>query len=122
MLNNCVLTGRMVRDPELRYTANQTPVAAFTIACERDAKNGDERVTDFIDMVAWRQTGEFISKYFKKGSLITCLGRLQIREWKDKDGNNRRSAEVVVSQAYFGESTKPKDDVEFTPTDEEMPF
>lgn len=103
MLNHIVLMGRLTRDPELRYTQSQTPVASFSLAVDRDFGRGEEKQTDFIDCVAWRQTGEFVSKYFQKGSMAVVSGRLQIRDWTDRDGNKRRSAEVVVDNVYFGE-------------------
>ena len=98
--------GRLTRDPELRYTQSQTPVASFSLAVDRDFGRGEEKQTDFIDCVAWRQTGEFVSKYFQKGSMAVVSGRLQIRDWTDRDGNKRRSAEVVVDNVYFGESKR----------------
>ena len=102
MLNEIILMGRLTRDPELRYTASNTPVASFSLAVDRDfAPKGEEKQTDFIDCVAWRQTGEFASKYFQKGSMAAVKGRLQIRDWTDKEGNKRRSAEVVVDNIYF---------------------
>lgn len=107
MLNRIIIMGRFVRDPELRSTSTGTPVASFTIACDRDFKNNDgEKDTDFIDIVAWRKTAEFVSKYFAKGRMAVVEGRLQIREWKDKDGNNRRTAEIVAENVYFGDSKK----------------
>ena len=108
MLNHIDLMGRLTRDPELRRTANGTAVASFTVAVDRDFQNKEsgEKETDFIDCVAWRHTGEFVSKYFQKGSMIVVTGRLTIRAWQDKDGNKRRSAEVVVDSAYFGSSKK----------------
>ena len=106
MLNHIVLMGRLTRDPELRYTRSQTPVASFSLAVDRDFGRGEEKQTDFIDCVAWRQTGEFVSKYFQKGSMAVVSGRLQIRDWTDRDGNKRRSAEVVVDNVYFGESKR----------------
>ena len=111
MLNKIVLLGRFVRDPELRYTQTQTPVVAFTLAVDDDYKNGDERKTQFIECVAWKGTAEFVSKYFHKGSMAALEGRLQIRDWNDKEGNKRRTAEVIVSNIYFGES-KRSDPVE----------
>lgn len=108
MLNHIVLMGRLTRDPELRYTQSQTPVASFSLAVDRDFGRGEEKQTDFIDCVAWRQTGEFVSKYFQKGSMAVVSGRLQIRDWTDRDGNKRRSAEVVVDNVYFGESKRRK--------------
>ena len=112
MLNHIVLMGRLVRDPELRYTQSQLPVASFTIAVDRDfgGRDGAERQTDFIDIVAWRQTAEFVSKYFTKGAMAVVSGRLQIRDWTDKDGNKRRSAEVVADNVYFGESKRSREE------------
>ena len=106
MLNHIVLMGRLTRDVELRYTQSQIPVASFRIAVDRDFGRGDDRQTDFIDVVAWRQTGEFVSKYFHKGSMIVVSGRLQMRDWTDRDGNKRTSAEVVADNVYFGESRR----------------
>ena len=108
MLNHIVIMGRLTRDPELRYTQSQTPVASFTVAVDRDFANRDsgERQTDFIDCVAWRQTAEFVSKYFQKGSMAVVSGRLQIRDWTDREGGKRRSAEIVVDNVYFGESKR----------------
>ena len=112
MLNHIVIMGRLTRDPELRYTQSQTPVASFTVAVDRDFSNRDsgERQTDFIDCVAWRQTAEFVSKYFQKGSMAVVSGRLQIRDWTDRDNNRRRTAEVVVDNIYFGESKRSRDE------------
>ena len=105
MLNHITLMGRLTRDPELRRTGSGTAVASFTIAVDRDFSGKDsEKKTDFIDCVAWRQTGEFISKYFTKGRMIVVDGRLEMRDWTDKDGNKRRSAEAIVENAYFGDS------------------
>ena len=111
MLNHIVIMGRLTRDPELRRTGSGIAVASFTVAVDRDfgGRDGGERETDFIDCVAWRQTGEFVSKYFTKGSMIVVSGRLQIRNWNDKDGNKRRSAEVVADNCYFGESKRSAD-------------
>lgn len=108
MLNHIVIMGRLTRDPELRRTGSGIAVAGFTVAVDRDysSKDGGEKETDFIDCVAWRQTGEFVSKYFQKGSMIVVSGRLQIRGWTDKDGNKRRTAEVVADNCYFGESKR----------------
>ena len=108
MLNHITIMGRLTRDPELRRTGTGTAVASFTVAVDRDfgGRDGGERETDFIDCVAWRQTGEFVSKYFTKGSVIVVSGRLPIRNWNDKDGNKRRSAEVVADNVYFGESKR----------------
>ena len=105
MLNHITIMGRLTRDPELRRTGSGVAVASFTVACDRDmAPQGQEKETDFIDCVAWRQTGEFVSKYFTKGRMIVVSGRLQIRSWQDKDGNNRRTAEIVADHCYFGDS------------------
>lgn len=108
MLNHITIMGRLTRDPELRRTGSGTAVASFTLAVDRDfsSKDGGEKETDFIDCVAWRQTGEFVSKYFTKGRMAVVSGRLQIRSWTDKDGNKRRTAEVVADQVYFGDSKK----------------
>ena len=108
MLNHITIMGRLTRDPELRYTQSQTPVASFTLAVDRDfgSRDGGEKQTDFIDCVAWRQTAEIVSKYFTKGSMAVVSGRLQIRDWTDRDGGKRRSAEVVVDNMYFGESRR----------------
>ena len=108
MLNHIVIMGRLTRDPELRYTQSQTPVASFTLAVDRDfgGRDGGEKQTDFIDCVAWRSTAEFVNKYFQKGSMAVASGRLQLRDWTDRDGNKRRSAEVVVDNVYFGESRR----------------
>ena len=106
MLNHITIMGRLTRDPELRRTGSGIAVASFSVAVDRDfsGKDGGDKETDFIDCVAWRAAGEFVSKYFAKGSMIVVSGRLQIRQWKDKDGNNRRTAEVVADNVYFGES------------------
>ena len=108
MLNRILLMGRLTRDPELRHTQTGTAVASFTLAVDRDFKdrNSGERATDFIDIVAWRQTGEFVSRYFTKGRMAVVEGRLQMRDWTDKDGNKRRSAEVVADNVYFGDSKR----------------
>ena len=108
MLNKIFLMGRLTRDPELRHTQTGTAVASFSLAVDRDFKDkatGD-RTTDFIDVVAWRQTGEFVSRYFTKGRMAVVEGRLQIRDWTDKDGGKRRSAEVVADNVYFGDSKR----------------
>lgn len=104
MLNHIVLQGRLTKDPELRYTPSEIPVCSFNLAVERDRKDAStgERKIDFIDCVAWRATAEFIKKYFSKGSGAALSGRLQIRDWTDKDSNKRRTAEVLVEAIYFG--------------------
>ena len=111
MLNHIVIMGRLVRDPELRRTGSGIAVASFRVAVDRDfaPKDGGERKADFIDCVAWRQTGEFISKYFAKGRMIVVDGRLEMRDWTDKEGNKRISAEVIVENAYFGDSRREGD-------------
>ena len=113
MLNTITVMGRLTRDPELRTTQSGTPVASFTVACERDFAGQDqEKVTDFIDCVAWRSTGEFVSKYFRKGSMIIVDGRLQSRKWTDKDSNKRTSWEINADHCYFGESKRSDDSAE----------
>ena len=107
MLNRIILMGRLTRDPELRRTGSGTAVTSFSLAVDRDFKSqSGEKETDFIDIVAWRSTAEFVSKYFTKGRMAVVEGRLQLRDWKDKDGNNRHSAEVVADNIYFGDSRK----------------
>ena len=108
MLNHITIMGRLTRDPELRRTGTGVAVTSFAVAVDRDFGNREsgEKETDFIDCVAWRQTGEFVSKYFTKGSMIVVSGRLQIRSWNDKDGNKRRTAEVVADNCYFGDSRR----------------
>ena len=107
MLNHIVIMGRLTRDPELRYTQSNVAVASFSVAVDRDfSKDGAEKQTDFIDCVAWRQTGEFVSKYFTKGSMAVVSGRLQIRDWTDREGGKRRSAEIIADNVYFGESKR----------------
>ena len=120
MLNKIIIMGRLTRDPELRHTAAGNPVASFSLAVERDFKSeGGERATDFIDIVAWRSTAEFVSKYFTNGRMAVVEGRLQIRPWTDKDGNKRRSAEVVAENVYFGDSKRNGGDSCNTITQEE---
>ena len=111
MLNHITIMGRLTRDPELRRTGSGIAVASFTVAVDRDfgGRDGGEKETDFIDCVAWRQTGEFVSKYFTKGSMIVVSGRLQIRGWPDKDGNKRRTADVVADNCYYGDSKRSSD-------------
>ena len=105
MLNRIVLMGRLVRDPELRRTQSNLAVTSFTLAVDRDFKSQiGEKETDFIDIVAWRSTAEFVSKYFTKGRMAVVEGRLQLRDWTDKDGNKRRSAEVVADSVYFADN------------------
>ena len=108
MLNRIILMGRLTRDPELRHTQTGTAVASFSLAVDRDFKdrNTGEKATDFIDIVAWRQTAEFVSRYFTKGRMAVVEGRLQIRDWTDKEGGKRRSAEVIADNVYFGDSKR----------------
>ena len=111
MLNKIILMGRLTRDPELRRTQSGTAVASFTLAVERDFKTRDgQRETDFIDIVAWRSTAEFVSKYFTKGRMAVVDGRLQVRDWTDRDGNKRRSYEVLADTVYFGDSKRAVSD------------
>lgn len=136
MLNQITVMGRLTKDPELRMTQNQKPVTTFTVACERDyAAGGERRETDFIDCVAWARTAEFVHQYFNKGSMTVVSGRLQSRDWTDRDNNKRRAWEIVADRVYFGEA-KAKEG--FTPAngpvsvsgssfeeldeDEELPF
>ena len=105
MLNKIFVMGRLTRDPELRRTNSGTAVTSFTLAVDRDFKNADgTKETDFIDVVAWRGTAEFTAKYFTKGRMAVVEGRLQMRDWTDKDGNKRRNAEVIADNVYFGNS------------------
>ena len=130
MLNRIIAMGRLTKTPELKRTASGTSVTNFTIAVDRDFKgqNG-EKETDFIECVAWRNTAEFVSKYFDKGKMAVVEGRLQMREWKDKDGNNRRSAEIVADSVYFADSKATKEErlpaeAEFAPIEDDgtLPF
>lgn len=137
MLNHIVIMGRLTKDPELRRTGSGVAVTSFTLAVDRDIANKDtgERETDFIDCVAWKGAGEFVDKHFHKGSMAVVSGRLQIRPWTDKDGNKRRSAEVVATNVYFGDSKKEESKTAAAPTltpapdfhpvdipDEQLPF
>ncbi len=107
MLNKIIIMGRLTRDPELRRTQSGTAVTSFSVACDRDFKSqSGEKETDFIDVVAWRNTAEFVSKYFSKGRMAVVEGRLQIRDWTDREGGKRRSAEVVADNVYFGDSKR----------------
>lgn len=131
MLNHIIIMGRLTRDPELRTTNNGTAVTSFNVAVDRDFKSkSGERETDFIDVVAWRGTAEFVSKYFSKGRMAVVEGRLQICDWTDKDGGKRRSAEIIASSVYFGDSKrdgaadngKPGEMTEITEDDGYLPF
>ena len=118
MLNHIVIMGRLARDPELRRTQSGVPVASFRLAVDRDFKDKTtgERGTDWIDVVAWRQTGEFVSRYFTKGRMAVVEGRLQMRDWTDKEGNKRTSAEVVADNVYFGDSRRDGDGGGYSPS------
>ena len=137
MLNHIIIMGRLTRDPELRRTGSGVAVASFTLAVDRDFTGKDkEKETDFIDCVAWRNTGEFVSKYFTKGRMACVSGSLQMRDWTDKDGNKRRQAEVIADNVYFADSKNVTDNGGNSPTaapaagsfapidvdDEELPF
>lgn len=131
MLNKCFLLGRLTKDPEIRRTNGGTAVTSFTLAVDRDFKTNGEKETDFIEVVAWRNTAEFVSKYFSKGRMAIVEGRLQIRDWTDKNGNKRRTAEIVADNVYFGDSKrenreepeyKQADLAEISEEDGELPF
>ena len=134
MLNHITIMGRFTRDPELRHTNSGTPVASFALAVDRDFKSENgEKQTDFIDCVAWRSTAEFANKYFAKGSMAVVSGRLQIRNYTDKDGNKRKAAEIVAENIYFAETKKtqtnginvpvsPVDQIPEMDSDDELPF
>lgn len=131
MLNRIIIMGRLTKDPELRHTGSGTAVASFTLAVERDFKDksSGQKVTDFIDVVAWRNTGEFVSNYFAKGRQAVVEGRLQMRDWQDRDGNKRRTAEVVADNVYFADSarreeatTTPPNMSELANDDDDLPF
>lgn len=111
MLNKIIIMGRLTRDPELKHTPNGNAVVSFSLAVERDFKDKEtgERETDFIEVVAWKGVAEFVSKYFTKGKMAVVEGRLQIREWMDKDGNKRKTAEVIANNVYFGEAKRSDD-------------
>ena len=125
MLNKVFIMGRLTRDPELRRTQAGTAVASFSLAVDRDYKDkaSGERGTDFIDFVAWRQAGEFVCRYFSKGRMAVVEGRLQIRDWTDKDGNKRRTTEVIADNIYFGDSkySKPGEQVEGNAPESSLP-
>lgn len=122
MLNHITIMGRLTRDPELRRTGNNVAVASFTLAVDRDiVTKGQEKETDFVDCVAWRGTGEFVERYFRKGSMAVVSGRLQIRSWTDKDGNKRRTAEVVADNVYFGDSKKTDTAAPSVPQEQQAP-
>lgn len=119
MLNTITIMGRLTRDPELRRTQTGVAVASFTLACERDlAPQGADKETDFIDVCAWRYTAEFVEKYFSKGQMAVVTGRLQIRNWEDKEGNKRRSAEILADHVYFGEAKRDSQKTTYAPEDD----
>ena len=132
MLNCVVLMGRLVADPELKQTTSGTAVTSFTVAVERDYKSGEERQTDFIDVVAWRQTAEFVCKYFRKGDMIALQGSIQTRSYEYRNGNKRKAVEVIADKVSFcGEKPKPESarftptgfpDVDEPSTDDDLPF
>lgn len=130
MLNTITIMGRLTTDPILRRTQTGVAVASFTLACERDyAPQGREKETDFIDVVCWQSTAEFVDKYFTKGRMAVVTGRLQIRGWTDKEGNKRRSAEILADHVYFGDSKRdgdsqaPKSDfTEVQGNEDDLPF
>ena len=131
MLNHIIIMGRLTKDPELRYTQNNTPVASFTLACDRDyTEKGQERQTDFLNCIAWRGTGEFVSRNFVKGQMAVVSGRLQTRKWEDRDGKKHTEYEVIAENIYFGEAKKKEEEpkeskqtfTETAETDDELPF
>ena len=116
MLNKVVIMGRFTKDPELRRTGSGAAVTSFSLACDRDFKSqSGDKETDFIEVVAWKNTAEFVSKYFSKGRMAVVEGRLQLRDWTDKDGNKRRSAEVVADSVYFADNRRPDGNDTATP-------
>lgn len=124
MLNHIDIQGRLTDDPELRHTGNGTAVASFTLACERDYKQDGKREVDFVPCVAWRNTGEFVSNYFRKGDMMAVSGRLQIRKYTDKTGNQRSIAEIIVDSAYFcgGKRTAESEFTDLPDDSGDLPF
>ena len=121
MLNNCTIQGRLTRDPELRYTASNTPVASFTLAVDRSRKNANgEYDTDFIGCTAFGKTAEFVKNWFAKGMMAIVVGRIQSRNWEDRNGNKRTSVEINASEILFGESKKDKDAPKSEPAEPDM--
>ena len=119
MLNHITAAGRLTKDPELRRTQNGVAVASFTIACDRDIKDASgNKQTDFIDCVAWRNTAEFVDKYLTRGRMVIVSGRLQMREWTDKNGNKRRNAEILAGSVYFADSKREVENTEKNETKE----
>lgn len=134
MLNNVVLMGRLTKDPELKQTPQGVSVANFTLAVERNYSKGEEKQTDFINIIAWRSTADFVAKYFTKGQLVAVRGRLQTRQWQDQNGQKRYATDVVADEVFFAESkrdnvkyttttqTTKEIPEEFTVSNEEIPF
>ena len=135
MLNKVILMGRLTRDPELRYTAADVPIVTFTLAVNRGTNKEGVQTADFVPIVAWRNTAEFVSKWFAKGQLVAVSGRLQVRSYKDRDGNNRTATEVVADEVHFAEKKRDGDGIEYEDTepaqgefeelygeDEDLPF
>ena len=121
MLNHIVIMGRLCKDPELKRTPGGTAVTSFSLAVDRDFKSQNgEKETDFIDVVAWKHTAEFVCSYFSKGRMAVVDGRLQVRDWKDKDGHNRRTAEVVADHVYFADSKQQNQKQNFDNLSERM--
>ena len=121
MLNHITIMGRLTKDPEMRRTGSGVAVTSFTIACDRDFGQNGQKETDFIDVTCWRNTAEFVNSYFNKGRMAVVSGRLQIRKWTDKNGNERRSAEVVADNVYFGDSKSSSNTQNFVPSGEPLP-
>ena len=116
MLNRIIIMGRLTRDPELRHTQSGTAVTSFSLAVDRDFKSqSGEKETDFINVVAWRSTAEFVAKYFSKGRMAVVEGRLQTRDWQDKDGKNRTATEVIADNIYFGDSKREQNANDYSP-------
>lgn len=120
MLNKVILMGRLTADPELRHTQNNIPVTSFTLAVDRGY--GQDKQTDFLDIVAWRKTAEIVSQWFSKGMLVAVSGRLQTRTWEDKQGNKRKAVEVVADEVFFAESKKSDRQQEYSPSDDFEPL
>lgn len=120
MLNKVILMGRLTADPELRHTQNNIPVASFSLAVDRGY--GQDKQTDFLDIVAWRNTAEFVSKWFSKGMLVAVSGRLQTRTWEDKQGSKRKAVEVVADEVFFAEPKKSDRQQQYSPSDDFEPF
>ncbi len=122
MLNKAIIMGRLTRDPELKYTQSQLPVVSFSVAVDRDfVRQGEQRETDFINVVAWRSTAEFISKWFHKGSMIVVEGKLQTRKWQDKFEQKRTELEIIADNVYFGDSKRSDDEYGRAPASYQAP-